>query len=69
MQVVKGRSVIIQLHKPPWEDRDLADNGHIFCWQEENMLWQRRVQIDKLIGLFLCSKSKLGQQYPGRLSE
>lgn len=62
MQVVKGRSVIIQLCEPSREDRALADNGQVFCWQEENMLWQRGLQIDKLIGLSHCSNSKLGQQ-------
>lgn len=60
MQVVKGRSVIIQPHRLLRRTGTCLIMDTFFCWQERNMLWQKEVQIDKLIGPSHSSESKLG---------
>lgn len=61
MQVVKGRSVIIQPHGLLRRTGACLIMDTFFCWQERNMLWQKEVQIDKLIGPSHSSESKLGR--------
>lgn len=67
MQVVKGRSVIIQPHGLLRRTGTCLIMDTFFCWQERNMLWQKEVQIDKLIGPSHSSESKLGRSSPCRL--
>lgn len=59
MQVVKERSVIIQPHGLLRRTGTCLIMDTFFCWQEGNMLWQKEVQIDKLIGPLTAQRANL----------
>lgn len=63
MQVVKERSVIIQLHGPLWRTGTCLIMDTFFCWQEGNVLWQKEVQIDKLIGPSTIPRANLADSH------